>query len=80
MKHHFKGLVHWPAGRELFFPEPLGLCTVALLAAIYSPNLGSFDRPQISVDQALTETHEHNLEIHNIAISSQSISYRFMYF
>ena len=25
-----------------FFPEPLGLCTVALLAAIYSANLGNF--------------------------------------
>ena len=31
----------WSA-RKIFFPEPLGLCTVALLAAIYSPNLGNF--------------------------------------
>ena len=27
-----------------FFPEPSGLCTVALLAAIYSPNLGNFGK------------------------------------
>ena len=42
---HYPG-AWWGAARvgggRIFFPEPLGLCTVALLAAIYSPNLGKF--------------------------------------
>ena len=42
---HYPG-AWWGAARvgggRIFFPETLGLCTVALLAAIYSPNLGKF--------------------------------------